>query len=89
MFLAALTSLSILSPHRLWREVPIPRYDPNSPHQAQLAALSARAEQVGKDIAGGIQPAGQIKTSTTIRTALRESGLAEDINRTAERIVFR
>lgn len=99
-YLVALLNAEVLQPlyraarksdrhfhQHIWREVPIPRYNSNNRHHAQIAVLCAQAEQIAKDAMAGIQAGGQVKTSTTIRTALSDFGLTRDINQLAARIV--
>ena len=59
----------------IWREVPIPKFDPDDPHHVEMSVLCGRAEQVAEEVAAGIQAGGQLKMSKLIRVAIRYSGI--------------
>ena len=68
----------------IWREVPIPRYKPNNPIHQELALLCYEAEE----IAGSMElSGGQVQRSEAVRRALRQAGVAAEIDAAAKEVV--
>lgn len=68
----------------VWREVPIPRYDPDNSTHHKLVVLCEQAEATAAALT---LQGGQLKQSNAIRAALQESKLSEAINQVATTVV--
>lgn len=65
----------------IWREVPIPKFDPKNPLHQKLAALGKEAAKEATRYRDEIDAnASQVKISAHIRACLRKSGLANQID---------
>ncbi len=71
-----------------WHTVPIPKYDPRNPTHIQLADLCKQAEVVAEEIRDSFPDnAGQIRVSDAIHQALRERGIADQIDDAARQLM--
>ena len=74
--------------HHFWHTVPIPKYDPRNSTHIQLADLCKRAEVLAEGIRDSFpDDVGQIKVSDAIHKALRERGIADQIDDAARQLM--
>ena len=75
----------------LWKQIPIPRYDPTNVYHQILVRLSELAEtEAGQVVAQSTVASKQIdqeKVSPQIRKALRQAGIALRIDRVVRKII--
>ena len=71
-----------------WRTVPIPKYDARNATHIQLADLCGQAEAVAEEVRDSFpDSAGQIRVSDAIHQALRECGVASQIDAAARELM--
>ena len=75
----------------IWRRVPIPRFDADNDDHLELARLCTVAEESALTLVAQVLPedASQIMASKLIRRELRETGIADEIDAVARRVMPR
>ncbi len=74
--------------HHIWHYVPIPRFDAENDHHHALVNLCLEAEQTAAKVRDSMAPDdGKIAVSEAIRSALRENGIARQIDEQVKAIL--